>query len=127
MKVLVTGSRKWQDAYTIQRALWELVVEHLDEPLTLIHGGAAGADSVAGKWWSHAVGPCQVVLPRWDLYGNSAGHVRNQEMVDMLEPGDVVLAFLRDESPGTTGCVNAARRAGFDVRVFTETSEEDTS
>ena len=114
-KMLVTGSRKWQYMPAIMHAMKE------HGPHQLIHGGAGGADTIAHTCalvmrWPDPI----VVKPKYHLYKNKkvAPLMRNQEMVDMLEPGDVVLAFVKDESRGTKDCINRAVEAGFDVRIY---------
>ena len=113
-RMLVTGSREWKDYGTI----YDVMSEY--GPHQLIHGGARGADSHAHHiamelGWPEPI----VVRPRYDLYpSNKAPLIRNVEMVEMLEPGDVVLAFPIHKRSGTWNCIKAAQMHGFDVRVY---------
>lgn len=84
--------------------------------MTLIHGGARGADTIAGDEWRALVGdrPSIVVyLADWERYGKSAGYRRNAEMVKA--GADVCLAFPLGESRGTRMCMRLAEEAGIPV------------
>ena len=48
MRILVTGSREWADTQAI---LLELrAVAEGESDVTLVHGGARGADQIAARW-----------------------------------------------------------------------------
>ena len=50
MNILVCGSRDWNDFTTIAKYLEELKTtdNNTQQPITIIHGGCKGADSIAG-------------------------------------------------------------------------------
>ena len=112
-RILVTGSRNWVDAGTI-----EAMIHTLPRDATVIHGACMGADlmaSFAAKKWG-----CAVVSMRadWDKHGKAAGPIRNSAML-ALAP-DVVWAFHDDleHSKGTRDTVRKARRLGIPVAVI---------
>jgi hypothetical protein len=116
-RILVTGSRDWDD--------WPTLCEALNnegplggELVTIIHGGASGADSMAHGWASCLPGHAypEVHPADWETYGRRAGFVRNAEMVNA--GADVCLAFIRAESKGATMCARLAEKAGIPVRYF---------
>lgn len=94
MKVLVTGGRGYAD----KEFLYSFM-DHIhsgDRIHMVIHGAAAGADSLAGQW-ARDRGVQEVVCPaNWNKHGRRAGYLRNSAMAD-LGP-DKVIAF-----PGGTG------------------------
>lgn len=129
-RILVTGSRTWTDKGIISRA-FDSVEPYLGMGgmVTLIHGGAAGADTFAARiakqrGWAIEEHPAQWTThtdkcPDWH-WGlpkcKMAGHRRNAEMVN--SGVDICLAFIKDNSSGATGCADLARRAGIDTRVW---------
>ncbi len=109
-RILICGSREWHDMSTIYRR-----VEQFSRDTIVIHGGAKGADQIAGQA-AKAHGLHQaVVYPMWDLYGNSAGHKRNAAML-ALEPS-LVIAFSLGTN-GTQGTIDRARKLGIPVEVI---------
>lgn len=122
-RILITGSRSWNDPGTIESAISLYMVVHGNIPYTVIHGGANGADMMAdyaaevlrAAGWDVAV---EEHLADWDAHGRAAGVLRNQAMVDM--GADIVLAFIRNASPGATHCLKSARDAGLDTQVYTK-------
>lgn len=114
MVIVITGSRSWTNRAAIENALRPFVEEH---PL-VIHGGAYGADQIAGEV-AHALGmPVEVMPAEWDKHGRSAGPRRNIAMLDRRP--DVVLAFWDGESSGTLQCMEEAARRG--IRVIVDTN-----
>ena len=114
--------------------MWTRLAEVLsrvppDQILTVVHGGARGADTLAKHWVEMAqrVGHDveDEVHPYLGQYGRAGGHVRNQEMVNA--GADIVLAFILDKSPGVTSLVDKARKAGIPVQEFHETTEVDVT
>ena len=49
MRLLVTGARAWKDKQLLRDAL-DLVHVHTTWVTSIVHGGAKGADSMAGAW-----------------------------------------------------------------------------
>lgn len=124
MRLLVTGSRQIIDQRRVYPVLdrvfaqWLLLRE--PGPFTVVHGSAPGADTLANTWvWDHRSDPFPPMVEphpaNWARYGKLAGHIRNQEMVDL--GADLVLAFFQPgaENRGTQNCVTAARLKGLKI------------
>lgn len=114
-RVLVCGSRHWADYSAIIEA-----IGHLDPlPSLIIHGGATGADTLAGEAAQRLGVPVQVFRADWIMHGRQAGFLRNVEMLREGRP-EIVLAFAAPclaESRGTAHMVKLARRAGIPVQL----------
>jgi len=83
---------------------------------TVIHGGASGADTMAGDAALLLGCPVVVFLPDWEKYGKRAGFVRNDEMLD--EGPDLVIAFWNQTSKGTKYTIDKARERGIETKVI---------
>ena len=108
-RILVTGSRDWEDVSAIFSAL-NHVMRKWGTDIVVVHGGAKGADTIAGQWAGLQFVPEEVHLADWNTHGKKAGFIRNAEMVAL--GADVCLAFIKNESRGATMCAELAERAG---------------
>lgn len=103
MRLLVCGGRSYDDRERLFAAL-DLAAAKCGMS-TLIHGGARGADRLAGEW-AAARRIQETVYPAgWTEFGRRAGPIRNQRMLDDGRP-DGVVAF-----PGGAGTADMIRRA----------------
>jgi hypothetical protein len=116
MRVLVTGSRDWEDWRAVCRAFADIECAHPGERFTLIHGTCTGADTIADTEAQRLGWAIERHPAKWLEHGKAAGPIRNQEMVD--SGADICLAFIKDNSRGATHCANAAEKAGIAVRRF---------
>jgi hypothetical protein len=115
MKVLICGSRGWTDRPTIEQAVMGVWASTEDE-VTIIEGGAPGADSMA-RDAAIAFGMAVEEFPAdWKTHGKRAGILRNLAMLD--EKPDLVLAFCLHHSPGTTHTITEAVKRGIHTEVF---------
>jgi len=110
VKLLVCGGRDFSD--------YALVKSTLDvfggsRGVTLAHGGARGADLLAGRYAASRGWPVRVFPADWQAHGKSAGPRRNQQMLTEFVP-DLVIAF--PGGRGTSDMIARARRAGVPVR-----------
>lgn len=145
-RILVTGSRDWDDWETIYRELnrWVTKLGAEYEPdefgntmpdpskIRVVHGACpTGADHWAEQW---AISNCSLELCEpheadWEAHGRAAGPIRNREMVEA--GADVVLAFVNrctrtvdacirkgpHGSHGAMGTVALAQAAGLELFV----------
>lgn len=110
MKVLVCGGRDFEDWSLLSAEMMRLLEDHKIE--AIIHGGARGADSMAGEF-ANANGIRELVFEAdWEKYGRRAGPMRNQQMIDAGKP-DLVIAF--PGGRGTADIVERAHSAGVTV------------
>lgn len=113
--VLVTGGRNYNNA-----AMVDLVLRQY-APDLVIHGGARGADSLAGEWAFLNGVATEMHLPDWRLHGLSAGYRRNERMAEALDGyrqsgcETVVVAF--PGGKGTRGMIRIAQKMGFTTEV----------
>jgi predicted Rossmann-fold nucleotide-binding protein len=102
MIVLVCGGRDYRNYAAVDATLCELNRRH---SLThVIHGGATGADSLAGAWATDCGIQEVVCKANWEVHGRKAGPMRNKAMLD-LRP-KLVVAF-----PGGRGTENMISQA----------------
>lgn len=109
-RVLVCGGRDFFDAPRLEKALDGLA--SFAGPLTVIEGGARGADALAREWASRTGAECVTVPANWARYGNRAGPIRNTEMLVLHKP-DLVIAA--PGGHGTADMVRKAKSAGLPV------------
>jgi len=129
MRILVTGSRLWTDEDMIRNLLAAIdrqeVPEVLDalglpkEPAhTLVHGGARGADTIAGSIAKELGWTVEAHWPAWRAHPKDAALLNNQKMVGL--GADMCMGFLkaRYRSSLAEHCMRAARMAGITVAKF---------
>jgi len=113
MKVLVCGGR---DYGNITRVTQELDALARTATLTIIEGGATGADEIAREWSRrYGRGYLYTMRADWEGHGKAAGPIRNQKMLDVYKP-DLVLAF--PGGRGTADMVARAKAAGVPVKCI---------
>lgn len=104
LRILISGSRRWTDQAFIALAMAAWIEEQgftigsVWPVPVVVHGGAHGADSLAGRvarnWgWREQVRP----------------------NMDEIPPAHVMLAFPAGESPGTRARMDLADAAGIPV------------
>ena len=103
-RILICGDRDYKD--------WMQVREYLDtisRTAIIIHGGARGADSIAGNLATYLNMKVIKYPADWDKYGKAAGILRNQQMLNEGHP-DLVVYFHKDleNSKGTKDMVTRA-------------------
>lgn len=107
-KVLVCGSRNWDNAHLI----WEFleILQTTRPEAEVIHGAARGADTLADKA-AKALGLKVTAVPAdWEQFGKAAGPMRNKVMLGMAP--DRVIAFRSvGDSKGTDHMIDIARRS----------------
>lgn len=122
-RVLVTGSRGWDDIATIGAALEQALIDAGSRPVLVVHGACpSGADRHADHYarWLRGKG-CGVDVEQhpanWSINGKRAGFIRNQLMVNL--GADVCLAFIKDGSRGASHTAALAEAAGIPTRRHT--------
>lgn len=111
MKVLVCGSRHFNDERRIEEALLGM-----GEVTEVIEGGARGADKTA-RSVSERLGIRVSEFPAdWEKHGKAAGPIRNIQMLKEGKP-DKVLAFLAPDSRGTKHMIEIAQKAGVETKI----------
>ena len=106
MRVLVTGGRDYNNASRIEAAIVDFGVTEL------AHGGARGADSLAGSIAERRGLPVTVYFADWQRDGKAAGHIRNRIMLNNFKP-DAVIAFKGGK--GTSNMVEYAKSKGYKI------------
>ena len=100
---LVVGSRTFNDYEMMKRELDKLIAEDGEKEITIVSGGARGADSLA-EAYADEKGFKKVVMPAdWNKYGKKAGYIRNEEMHKYIasKTEKTVIAFWDGVSKGT--------------------------
>jgi hypothetical protein len=96
-RILVCGGRDFSDRSLLERILDLSLDKWGADGIVIIHGGARGADTLAGEWAKYHNIECIEEKADWEKYGKRAGPIRNQKMLDEHKP-EIVVAF-----PGGTG------------------------
>ena len=108
---LICGGRDFSDKEMFDSAMCDLLALQ-GMPSRIVEGGAKGADSLARGWAQRHALEIKTEKAKWNVYGRSAGAIRNQEMLDKYRP-DFVVAF--PGGRGTADMVKRSRKAGVDV------------
>jgi len=119
----VVGSRTFDDYEMLEKTLLPIVEKKQKEgyPIFIVSGGARGADSLAEKFADKYELGKVIYFALWDVYGKSAGYIRNADIVNM---SDEIVAFWDGVSKGTKHSIDLARTKGKKVTISTEYAKE---
>lgn len=109
-RVAIIGSRTYSNLEAVRK-----YVRSLPEGTIVVTGGARGVDQTAMDEAKKCGMNIAVYYPRWDLFGRSAGIMRNRLIVD---ESDRVVAFWDGTSRGTQFGINYAAKKGKEVILF---------
>lgn len=115
IRLLVTGSRDWEDEITLMSAIADVAIP--PDAWTLVSGACpTGADAIA-EAFADGLGMTVERHPaNWPVHGKRAGFVRNAEMVNL--GADICVAFIKHGSRGASMTADLAEKAGIEVRRF---------
>lgn len=116
-RLLITGSRDWDDREAIAEALTPYIAS---DPAAILVSGACptGSDRMCEEFWQSAGGVVELHPADWNLHGKSAGFKRNAEMVAL--GANACVAFIRNGSRGASHTAALAEKAGIKTRRVTK-------
>lgn len=123
MRILITGSRNWDNESLVYRALRPYAGEE-DVFVTMVTGGCpTGADQMAADIGREFGWNLETHPANWQKYGRRAGPIRNASMVNL--GADVCLAFVRNRSRGSTGTIDMCLEMGIPTFVHRINDNEE--
>ena len=114
-KVIVAGSRSISDFFLVEDAVLSCV--GADNDVEIISGGARGVDLIGEDVVRKHGWKIKCFPAEWELYGKSAGPIRNKQMAEYAAPDGVLIAVWDGNSPGTRNMIQCAEKFGLEVRV----------
>lgn len=121
MRIIVTGDREWTDRKLVRNTLVSLIPKRFRGPSTTIgEGGARGLDTIAREVAKKLGIHVLTEHANWKKHKKAAGPIRNQNMLDFLQP-HIVVAFHDNirASKGTRDMVLRAMLAKIPVLLVT--------
>lgn len=122
--LLVCGSRDFLSKHSLLRILLpvithpDLVKLNVKERLSIIEGGARGADRIAREVAVQLGLPYKTFNADWDTHGKAAGYIRNADMVSV---SDATIALWDGVSKGTKHSINLSTKKGILLMIESET------
>lgn len=115
LKVIIAGSRSFDDYDTLEEVCKEILAEYWDHRnIVIISGGAAGADYQGEVFAYQNQLSLSTFKAQWKQYGKVAGHLRNEVMA---KEADMLIAFWDGASKGTENMIKLARKHNLEYYV----------
>ena len=117
MNIAIVGSRNFTNYNYMKNSFLKKLENYLyNTEITIVSGGAPGADTLAEKIAEEFNLGKPVVFPaEWKKFGKGAGLIRNTKIV---ENTDMMLAFPLAESKGTWDAIRKGKNKGIPVHIF---------
>lgn len=110
MRVIIAGSRQAEYHHVIKA-----LVDRPFDITEVVCGCAKGADT-HGRTWADKYGiPVKSFPANWDLYGKSAGPIRNDEMAKYA---DALVLVWNGRSPGSANMLKTAKIHGLTIHEY---------
>ncbi len=114
-RIVVAGCRDFCD-YSLAKEYIEECLSEISENNTFIFvsGACRGADMLGEQYAKEHGFEIERYPAQWDLYGRSAGPIRNKKMAEV---SDLVICFWDGQSRGTRAMIKYAEQLGKTVKV----------
>lgn len=114
---LVVGSREFANYEQMEVNLDKLL--NNQKEVTIVSGGAKGADTLAEKYAANRGYECIVFKADWNKYGKSAGVIRNEQMQKFIAQHEkrCCVAFWDGRSKGTYSNFDLAKKYNNPLRI----------
>ena len=112
-KVIIAGGRDYNN-YQQMITMMDAYLKNKHPYVTIISGGAKGADSLGERYAALRGYPLIVMKADWDKYFKRAGYLRNE---DMLGIANASVCFWNEVSKGTGHMVKISKGSGKPYRV----------
>lgn len=115
---LVVGSRTFNDFIILRNTLDRLLVNQ--GSVTIVSGGAKGADTMAERYASSKGYECIIFPADWKQYGRAAGIIRNEQMHKFIAQykNKGCVAFWDGQSKGTQSNFKLAQKYNNPLRII---------
>ena len=136
VRIIIAGGREFNDYELLEQSVNNIIFDlecrntvtgignesrinekHLIE---FISGTARGADQLGEKYVNESIWSVKRFPANWDLYGKSAGYIRNEQMAKYAMSDNsygVLIAFWDGKSRGTKHMIDLAKKYGLEVHV----------
>lgn len=118
-RIIICGGRTFDNYSSLDNLMDQVLADlGLDfDEIEIISGHCSGADKLGELYADRNNISCTVFPAQWDIYGKSAGPIRNSEMIKYASESDipVVVAFVSQNSKGTKDTINKAKRQNFHI------------
>lgn len=112
-KVIIAGGRNFNDFQKLCTTMDHLLKNKTD--ITIISGGARGADSLGEKYAKLRGYKLIVMKADWNKNGKRAGFLRNMEMLNVT---DGIVCFWDGKSRGTNHMISITQSRRKPLRVI---------
>lgn len=118
-KVIIAGSRKYDDYDTLREKCDTILSKKLTDPniqVIIVSGCASGADFLGERYAAERGLQIERHPADWKQYGRSAGPRRNAEMAAVA---DALIAFPKqgEANKGTLNMIGIAKAKGLLIRI----------
>lgn len=125
--IIVCGSRVYDNYDKFCSSLERFLSKY--DSADIISGGARGVDTMAIRYANLHNIPLHVFNANWNVYGKSAGYIRNAEMLEFARNNGnpIVLAFWDGKSKGTAHMIKIATKKNVPVKtvIINEENSDD--
>lgn len=111
MKTIIAGCRDCFDRWELEKAISTAPFKISE----VICGKARGVDTMGREWAAYHGLRVHSYPAQWKAYGNAAGPIRNQQMLD--HPAEALLAVWDGKSRGTANMIAIAKARGIPVHI----------
>ena len=113
MYVAIVGSRTFTNYQLLKDKC--LRVLSRSKNVTIVSGGAKGADGLAERFANEFKLPVIVIRADWQTHGKRAGMIRNGQLLSIASH---VIAFWDEESTGTSHMILNAKKQNKPIRII---------
>ncbi len=113
--IVIAGGRGFDDYDYLQHCMDAVKYLYSDHEITVVSGGARGADTLAEQWAGEQHLVFNEMNADWERFGKRAGLLRNH---DMAKIGNVLCAFWDGKTRGTRNMIGEAMKEGLEIHIF---------